>query len=232
LPDKAPPTGLPFIYPMLFLREPLFDRLAGERREPRHVPIQESIAIECGKRPVPGEAMTLSGTVEAGPNALGISAQASGVTAPSHVQMKTRVRLVEPGSLRDLRPNLRMREHHGVAEHAVHTASLDAETVQAYAEISGDFNPVHFDAGVAGSFGLPGPIVHGMLLAGLMEGAAAAALGDGIRGLRLWFLAPLPIGSCVEIRFGHEDAKRNRRRLSMISGNALLAVGDVELTAP
>ncbi|SCY39591.1 MaoC family dehydratase [Flavobacterium caeni] len=41
---------------------------------------------------------------------------------------------------------------------------FDAATVRAYAELTGDFNPVHFDAGYAADTIFGKPIVHGPLV--------------------------------------------------------------------
>lgn len=46
--------------------------------------------------------------------------------------------------------------------------TITREMLRAYAEASGDFNPIHLDDEVAKKVGLPGIIAHGMLIAGLM----------------------------------------------------------------
>ncbi len=45
---------------------------------------------------------------------------------------------------------------------------ITREQIAAYAEASGDRNPIHLDEEFARSVGLPGVIAHGMLLMGLM----------------------------------------------------------------
>lgn len=45
---------------------------------------------------------------------------------------------------------------------------ISREQLKAYAEASGDFNPIHLDEEVAKKVGLPGIIAHGMLIAGLL----------------------------------------------------------------
>lgn len=46
--------------------------------------------------------------------------------------------------------------------------TITREQIAAYAEASGDRNPIHLDDEFARSVGLPGVIAHGMLLMGLM----------------------------------------------------------------
>jgi meromycolic acid (3R)-3-hydroxyacyl-[acyl-carrier protein] dehydratase HadB len=52
------------------------------------------------------------------------------------------------------------------------------EDVAAYAEVSGDRNPLHKDDAFARSVGFPGVIVHGMFTMGHMAAAVVAWAGD------------------------------------------------------
>ena len=47
------------------------------------------------------------------------------------------------------------------------------EQIAAYAEASGDHNPIHLDDDFARSVGLPGLIAHGMLQMGLLATVAS-----------------------------------------------------------
>lgn len=79
-------------------------------------------------------------------------------------------------------------------------AILDAAAVAAYAQASGDRNPIHLDAATARAAGLPGPIVHGMLVMGRFEGAIRGWLpGARIRSLSTRFLKPLAVGEGIAI---------------------------------
>ena len=53
-----------------------------------------------------------------------------------------------------------------------------------YAGASGDFNPIHIDADFAKAVGLPGAILHGLYVMGLVAKAATDATGGDPRNLR------------------------------------------------
>ncbi len=60
------------------------------------------------------------------------------------------------------------------------------EQIAAYAQASGDVNPIHLDDEFARSVGLPGVIAHGMLQMALMGVVAAEAAGGPDRVKRLY----------------------------------------------
>ncbi len=82
------------------------------------------------------------------------------------------------------------------------TYPLTRADLVAYAEASGDPNPIHQDEDVARSVGLPGVIAHGMLTLGL-AGRAVAAWTDGAEVVELGckFTNPVvvPADGAVEI---------------------------------
>jgi len=59
------------------------------------------------------------------------------------------------------------------------------EQIKAYADASGDQNPIHQDEAVARAVGLPGIIAHGMLNYGLLSRALTDWLGEPGRLRRL-----------------------------------------------
>ena len=59
------------------------------------------------------------------------------------------------------------------------------EQIKAYADASGDHNPIHQDDEVASAVGLPGVIAHGMLNYGLLSRAVTDWLDDPGRLHRL-----------------------------------------------
>jgi len=62
---------------------------------------------------------------------------------------------------------------------------ISREQITAYAEASGDRNPIHLDEEFAKSVGLPGVIAHGMLQMGLLASWLTTAIGDHRRLRRL-----------------------------------------------
>jgi acyl dehydratase len=60
------------------------------------------------------------------------------------------------------------------------------EQIAAYAQASGDHNPIHLDDDFARTVGLPGVIAHGMLQMGLMATVAAEAAGGTEKLRRLY----------------------------------------------
>ena len=62
---------------------------------------------------------------------------------------------------------------------------VDASTLRAYAEASGDPNPIHLDEAVAKQMGLPGIIAHGMWVASVLTSHVQRSLGAEIRLSRM-----------------------------------------------
>jgi len=81
------------------------------------------------------------------------------------------------------------------------------EQIAAYADASGDHNPIHLDDAVARSVGLPGIIAHGMLQMGLAARVAAEAAGgaDRLRRLSCRFAGMVRPGDTVTFRAEKTD---------------------------
>jgi acyl dehydratase len=72
---------------------------------------------------------------------------------------------------------------------------LSRDDLRAYAEASGDRNPIHLDEATARSVGLPDVIAHGMLTMGLAGTVVADWVGDPARVLSFGtkFTAPVVV---------------------------------------
>jgi acyl dehydratase len=73
------------------------------------------------------------------------------------------------------------------------------EDVEAYAEASGDDNPLHLDDGFARSVGFPGVIAHGMYTMAHLASCLVGWLGDAtaLKRMRVQFRAPVYIGETI-----------------------------------
>jgi acyl dehydratase len=88
--------------------------------------------------------------------------------------------------------------HHplGVRERSV---TFTRAQIAAYAQASGDHNPIHLDDDFARGVGLPGVIAHGMLQMGILATVAAEAAGgpDRLRRLSVRFAGMVQPGDTV-----------------------------------
>jgi acyl dehydratase len=82
--------------------------------------------------------------------------------------------------------------------------TVTQEQIDAYAEASGDHNPIHVDADFARSVGLPGTIAHGLLEMGILAEAIARWAGgnENLRSLECRFNKPLLADDTIICR-GH-----------------------------
>jgi acyl dehydratase len=89
--------------------------------------------------------------------------------------------------------------------------------IAAYAETSGDHNPIHLDGEFARSVGLPGIIAHGMLQMGILATIAGEATGGAGRLRRLYcrFAGMVEPGDTVT--FAAEEAGPGKLALTAIN---------------
>jgi len=73
------------------------------------------------------------------------------------------------------------------------------DQIAAYAEASGDLNPIHLDEDFAKSVGLPGVIAHGLLQMGILAVVSAQAAGgpDKLRRMSCRFAGMVEPGDTV-----------------------------------
>jgi len=82
------------------------------------------------------------------------------------------------------------------------SVTLTHEQIKAYADASGDQNPIHQSDEIARMVGLPGVIAHGMLDFGLLARAITGWVGDParLRSLSVRFSAMVQPGDTVTCR--------------------------------
>ncbi len=104
------------------------------------------------------------------------------------------------------------------------------EQIAAYAEASGDRNPIHLDADFARSVGLPGVIAHGLLQMGLLARVAQeAAGGPPLRALRCRFAGIVRPGDTVTFSASEPEHGRIRLEARNQAGDAVLTKAMAEL---
>ena len=101
-----------------------------------------------------------------------------------------------------------------VGERACITKTISMQVVKNFAEITGDYNPLHLDPEYAKDTRFGKPIAHGMICAGLLSAVVGTKLpGEAIyMAHNLIFKRPLYVGDTVtawvEIKEKVNDAKK------------------------
>ncbi len=116
---------------------------------------------------------------------------------------------------------------------------LDEAAVRAFAEISGDHNPVHLDADFAATTRFGRPIVHGMLTASLIStvvGTRLPGMGSIYVSQTLRFKRPVFVGDVVRAEVTVREVHRSRRRVVLDTrcyvGETLVLEGEAVMLAP
>lgn len=104
--------------------------------------------------------------------------------------------------------------------------TFTGEQIAAYAEASGDRNPIHLDDEFARSVGLPGVIAHGMLQMGLL--ARVAGEPDRLRRLSCRFAGMVRPGDTVTFRGEDREGRIELTALDQ-NGQAVLTKAAAEL---
>ncbi|MPZ24359.1 MAG: acyl dehydratase [Dehalococcoidia bacterium] len=108
---------------------------------------------------------------------------------------------------------------------------LDQERIDAYAQASGDHNPLHVDAGFAAGTQFGGTIAHGMHQLALLNQVMTAAFGERwLTGGRMKVRFRAPARAGIEVVAGGRVAKAEGGQLSAALELAA-ADGEVLVTA-
>ena len=115
--------------------------------------------------------------------------------------------------------------------------SISADDVRAFADVSGDDNPLHLDPEYAATTPFGQPIVHGAFLLGIVSkvlGRDYPGPGSVAVSLSAKFLRPVPVGSEIRLevkvvekveRYGHVRAKvyvYNEANKMALAGEAVI----------
>lgn len=126
-----------------------------------------------------------------------------------------------------------------VGQKATFERSVEERDVQLFAEVSGDRNPVHLDAGYAAGTAFKERIAHGMLTGALISAAIATTLpgpGTIYLGQNLRFTRPVKLGDVLSVELEVlEKLPKNRVRIATRvvnqQGKAVVE-GEAEVMAP
>jgi 3-hydroxybutyryl-CoA dehydratase len=126
-----------------------------------------------------------------------------------------------------------------VGSRAERTFPVDAARIEAFADVSGDRNPVHLDEEYAAGTRFGGRVAHGMLTAAFFSGLLANDLpgpGTIYLGQTLRFTAPVRPGDEVrcEVEVTALDEARGRATLATRAyvGDTLVADGEARVLLP
>lgn len=116
---------------------------------------------------------------------------------------------------------------------------LSFDDVRAFAEISGDDNPIHVDEEYARKTRFERPIVHGVLLMGIVSkvlGRDFPGHGSVAVSISCRFLRPVPVDSTitVEVKIAEKIEKRKhiRARIYVYLGGKMAVGGEAVLIPP
>ena len=170
--------------------------------------VQEALTLEAPDPAGPGEMLYISGSVRQ--DALSclfeLEAKRHQTSDRNAARLVAQLKLAEAKVL-DSPPI------HGAArvEGPGLNVLIEASHVAAYAEISGDVNPIHIDLALVRSLGLRERIVHGSLLASLIEPALRTAGFDRqTQKLRMRFMAPAFAGEPLHLTIAGGNPDRAR----------------------
>jgi 3-hydroxybutyryl-CoA dehydratase len=130
-------------------------------------------------------------------------------------------------------------EELSVGQSAELTRTVDAAAIEAFAEVTGDNNPVHLDAAYAAGTPFKERIAHGMLSAGYISAVIGTKLpGPGAiyMSQALRFKRPVKIGDEVTARatitaIDMDKARVTLETVCLVGGKAVLE-GEALIMAP
>jgi 3-hydroxybutyryl-CoA dehydratase len=105
-----------------------------------------------------------------------------------------------------------------VGDTAEISRTITSEDIRAFADVSGDQNPVHFDDEFARRMRFEGRIAHGMLTASLLSSAIGNQLpgaGTVYLGQALQFVAPVYPGDTITARVTVKSIREDKPILKL-----------------
>jgi 3-oxoacyl-[acyl-carrier protein] reductase len=116
-----------------------------------------------------------------------------------------------------------------VGQKASFSRKISKSDIETFANLTGDFNPLHIDSSFAAEFGYPSPVAHGMLSASFIStliGTLLPGPGSLWIGLSLEFVSPVFAGETIEIE-GEVKQKSIVTRLIVLETRVINSKGEV-----
>lgn len=117
--------------------------------------------------------------------------------------------------------------------------TLTADDVQQFADVTGDDNPIHIDEAYAATTRFGQPIVHGVLLLGIISkvlGRDFPGPGSVAVSLSARFLRPVPVGSTIRVEASVAEKidryRHVRLRVFVYLGKKMAVGGEAVLIPP
>ena len=141
------------------------------------------------------------------------------------VSMKSALRIVSSVELAAAEP---LAQRPAVSESLKHSEPMKVsqQQVKNYLELSGDTNPLHFNARTIEELGLRGPIVPGMLILGLIQPFIEQLHPGQIRKMKARFAAPIYVGQSFQLSAEFRSSHKAR----VFAGREGAAYAIVDLT--
>ena len=124
-----------------------------------------------------------------------------------------------------------------VGQSAEQSFEVTDARVRAFAEVSGDHNPVHLDEAYAKTSVFRGRVAHGMLLGGFISAVLGERLpgpGSMYLGQTLEFLQPVRIGDTVVVRVAVTaiEGRHATLQTTCFVGDVVVAKGEATVVPP
>ena len=116
-----------------------------------------------------------------------------------------------------------------VGQKASFLRKISKSDIETFANLTGDFNPLHIDSNFAAEFGYPSPVAHGMLSASFIStliGTLLPGPGSLWIGLSLEFVSPVFAGETIKIE-GEVKQKSIVARLIVLETKVINSKGEV-----
>ena len=95
-----------------------------------------------------------------------------------------------------------MQEQYAPGQTFTTSLKIDSSLLEGFAQLSGDFNPIHLDAEVAKAHGFPRPVAHGAILSALLSrliGNQAPGPGALWKNQSMDWVTPVYLGDQIEL---------------------------------